>query len=154
MSIVVAWGALKMAVAAAFGVGFHLSFLENFLCTGLGGCLGVLLFYHLSARLTERARLRWLRKRTSAALAGRSIRRIFTRRNRMIIRVKHISGHLGIALLTPLVLTIPVGSILAARFFHHDRRTVPALLASVMLQALALTAVLNGAFGAALQLAQ
>jgi hypothetical protein len=41
--------------------------------------------------------------------------------------------------LTPLVLTIPLGGILAARFFHHERRTIPAMLLSVVLQSLVVT---------------
>ena len=142
--VVVAWGALKMLVAAGFGAGFGFPFLKNFLWTSVGGCLGVLVFYALSERLTERSRLRWLRKRLERAAAGGVNARIFTKRNRRIIRIKHISGYLGVAALTPLVLTIPLGSILAARFFHHDRRTIPALLGSVVLQAMAVTAVLSG----------
>jgi MFS family permease len=72
---------------------------------------------------------------------------IFTKLNRRIIRVKHTSGYLGVAALTPLVLTIPLGGILAARFFHHDRRTLPAMLLSVVVQALCVTAVLTGFVG-------
>lgn len=142
---VVAWGTVKMLVAAGFGAGFDFTFLENFLFTSLGGCLGVFVFYNLSERLTELARLRWLRERAKALAAGAGPPRpIFTRRNRRIIRIKHVSGYRGVALLTPLVLTIPVGSILAARFFHHDRRTIPALLVSVILQAMCVTAALTG----------
>lgn len=142
---VVVWGALKMLVAAGFGAGFGLPFLENFLFTSLGGCLGVIVFYNLSERLTELFRVRWLRQR-NAALSGATggPRPIFTKRNRRIIRIKHVSGYWGVALLTPLVLTIPIGSILAARFFHHDRRTIPALLLSVVVQALCVTAALAG----------
>ena len=55
-----------------------------------------------------------------------------------------MSGYLGVAALTPLVLTIPLGGILAARFFHHERRTIPAMLVSVVLQSLVVTAVLTG----------
>lgn len=142
--VVVAWGTVKMLVAAGFGAGFGLTFLENFLWTSVGGCIGVLVFYALSERLTERFRVRWLRKRMERAAAGLLNARIFTKRNRRIIRIKRISGYLGVAALTPLVLTIPVGSILAARFFHHDRRTIPALLVSVVAQAMAVTALLSG----------
>lgn len=143
---VVAMGALKMLVAAGFGVGFGFSFLQNFLFTSMGGCLGVLVFYRLSDWLMERSRLQWLRRRAeSMLLGGRPIKPVFTKRNRWIIRLKHVSGYLGVAALTPLVLTIPLGSVLAARFFHHDRRTVPALLLSVVLQALCVSAVLTGA---------
>ncbi len=142
--VVVAWGTVKMLVAAGFGAGFGFTFLENFLWTSVGGCIGVLAFYAMSERLTERSRLRWLRKRIERVAAGGANTRIFTKRNRRIIRIKHISGYLGVAALTPLVFTIPLGSILAARFFHHDRRTIPALLVSVVLQAMAVAAVLSG----------
>ena len=57
---------LKMLVAAGLGAGFGFTFLQNFFYTSLGGCLGVLLFYGLSERLTERSRVRWLRKRAQA----------------------------------------------------------------------------------------
>jgi len=142
--VVVAWGTLKMLVAASFGAGYGFPFLKNFLWTSVGSCLGVLVFYSLSEHLTEYARRRWLRKRAERTASGGTNARIFTKRNRRIIRIKHSSGYLGVAALTPLVFTIPLGSILAARFFHHDRRTIPALLVSVVLQAMAVTAVLSG----------
>lgn len=145
---VIAVGALKMMVAAGFGVGFGFTFLKTFLFTSLGGCIGVLVFYKLSGWLMERSRLKWVRKRTEALLQGGArLKPVFTRRNRWLVRLKHVSGYLGVALLTPLVLTIPLGSILAARFFHHDRRTVPALLLSVVLQAFCVSAVLTGVVG-------
>ncbi len=147
IAVVVAWGMLKMLVAAGFGVGFGFTFLETFLWTAVGGCLGVLVFYRLSERLTEWSRERWLQGRARAHARGVALRRIFTRRNRWIIRLKHVSGYLGVAALTPLVLTIPLGSILAARFFHHDRRMVPALLVSVVVQALGVSAALTGVVG-------
>ena len=131
---------LKMLVAAGLGAGFGFNFLHNFFYTSLGGCLGVLLFYGLSERLTERSRVRWLRKRAQALAKGtRAVAPIFTKMNRRIIRIKHVSGYLGVAALTPLVLTIPLGGILAARFFHHERRTIPAMLLSVVLQSLVVT---------------
>jgi hypothetical protein len=142
---VISVGALKMMVAAGFGVGFGFTFFKTFLFTSIGGCMGVLVFYRLSDRLTERSRLQWVRKRAEALLKdGRALKPVFTKRNRKLVRLKHVSGYLGVAALTPLVLTIPLGSILAARFFHHDRRTVPALLLSVVLQALCVSAVLTG----------
>lgn len=142
---VISVGALKMMVAAGFGAGFGFTFFKTFLFTSIGGCLGVLVFYRLSDWLIERSRLQWVRKRTEALLTGEgALKPMFTKRNRWIIRVKHLSGYLGVAALTPLVLTIPLGSILAARFFHHDRRTVPALLLSVVLQALGVSAVFTG----------
>lgn len=138
-------GMLKMLVAAGFGAGFGFSFLQNFIFTSLGGCMGVLTFYRLSGWFTERARLSKLRKRAVDLATGSTrVKSAFNKRNRWIIRLKHASGLRGVAALTPLVLTIPIGSILAARYFRHDRRTVPALMISVVLQAFCVSAVLNG----------
>lgn len=139
---VIAAGTLKMLVSAGMGVGFGMGFWQTFLLTSLGGCLGVVLFYRLSGSLMERARLRWLRKRERSAVAPA----VFTRRNRWLVRLKHTGGLRALAALTPLVLTIPLGSILAARYFRHDRRTIPALMLSVVLQAMCVSAVLNGMF--------
>lgn len=151
---VIAAGTLKMLVSAGMGVGFGMGFLQTFLFTSIGGCLGVVVFYQLSGSLIERARVKWLRKR-AAATADRSLKfpTIFNRRNRWLVNVKHKGGLRALAALTPLVLTIPLGSILAARFFRHDRRTIPALMLSVVLQALCVTALLTGVFNSVATLA-
>ena len=57
---------LKMLVAAGLGAGFGFTFLQNFLYTSLGGCLGVLLFYVLVNGFRNAPGSRWMRKRTLA----------------------------------------------------------------------------------------
>lgn len=144
---VIAAASMKLLVSAGMGVGMGMGFWQTFLLTSIGGCLGVVLFYSLSGSLIERARVKWVRRRAAAA-ADRSLEfpAIFNRRNRWLVNVKHKGGLRALAALTPLVLTIPLGSILAARFFRHDRRTIPALMLSVVLQALCVCAVLTGVF--------
>jgi hypothetical protein len=145
IATVIAGSTLKLLWAAIAGAGFGFTFLQNFLFTSIGGCIGVIVFFRLSSWLMERARLKALRKRAERMASGAaSAVRIFTKWNRWIIRLKHTSGLRGIAALTPLVLTIPVGSVLAARYFRHDRRTIPALMLSVVLQALCVSALLSG----------
>ena len=67
-------------------------------------------------------------------------RRVFTRTNRFIVRVKRGHGMHGLAMITPPLISIPIGSILAAKYFHHDRRTLPTLLSSVVIWSVVLTA--------------
>ena len=57
---------------------------------------------------------------------------MFTRTNRLIVRIKRGYGVKGLALLSPPILSIPITSILAAKYFRHDRRTLPLLLSSVV----------------------
>lgn len=96
------------------------------LWTFVGGCSGTLLFYRISAWLIEQARLRAVRKQIRSGIPAR----VFTRFNKYVVRVKRMHGLFGIAAVLPFI-SIPVGSVLAAKYFKHDRRTIPALLGSV-----------------------
>ena len=119
---------------AALGMGF--SFLPSLLITTAGGCTGVLVFYRLSGALMEWA----ARRKAERRAKGLSPKRVFTRTNRTIVRVKSAQGLSGLAFLTPILISIPLGSVLAAKYFRHDRRTLPVLLLSVCAWGL----VLNG----------
>lgn len=152
---VIATGAVKLLASTMVSVGLGFGFWETFLFSSIGGCIGVLIFYRLSDWFISRALLR--RRRLSVPDEKGNTRiapKVFTRRNRWLIRLKHSSGLRGLAALTPLVLTIPVGSIIAARFFRHDRRTLPALFSSVVIQAMVVSAICSMAYSAAGQLVQ
>lgn len=138
---VIAAGTVKLLASSLYSHGLGFGFWETFLFTSIGGSIGVFFFYRFSGWLMKRARLRRLH-RAIAEHHGvrRPAKRIFTKRNRWIIRLKQGNGLKGLAALTPVVLTIPVGSIIAARYFKHDRRTLPALISSVVIQAMAISA--------------
>ncbi len=152
---VIATAAVKLLASTIVSVGLGFGFWETFLFSSVGGCLGVLVFYRLSDWFIHRALLR-RRRLTGPDEHGnaRIAPKVFTRRNRWLIRLKHSSGLRGLAALTPLVLTIPVGSIIAARFFRHDRRTLPVLFSSVVIQSMVVSAICSVAYSAAGQLAQ
>lgn len=118
------------------------SFLETLLFTSTGGCLGTLVFYRLSGWLMRRSRLRRLHREIAEMHGGAPVRgrRVFTRTNRFIVRVKRGHGMHGLAMIAPPLISIPIGSILAAKYFHHDRRTLPTLLSSVVIWSVVLTA--------------
>jgi hypothetical protein len=92
----------------------------------VGGCLGTLVFYRISAWLMERARLRAVRKQLESGIRAK----VFTRFNKFVVRMKRGHGLLGIVAVLPFI-SIPVGSVLAAKYFKHDRRTIPVLIGSV-----------------------
>ncbi|MFO7668076.1 MAG: hypothetical protein R6W31_00310 [Bacteroidales bacterium] len=71
---------------------FKFSFAETILWTNAGGILGIYFFAYLSDKLI----LWW--------------QRTFMKKNRRIIRIKQRYGLIGIALITPLLLSIPVGT--------------------------------------------
>lgn len=69
-------------------------------------------------------------------------KRIFTKRSRRLAKMKARYGLIGIAAITPVLLSIPVGTILAARIYKHDRRHVfMYLAASVIIWSVVFSAI-------------
>ena len=57
----------------------------------------------------------------------------FSRKNKLIVRVKSRWGLIGLALITPTIISIPIGTLLAARYFGSNWRTLPYMLLSVVM---------------------
>lgn len=136
---VAAAGILKFFFSGLVSYKLGNSFLETLLLTGASGCFGTVVFYLGGVRLLEWFRQRHLRRLERAKEAGLPPKRIFTRTNRLIVRIKRGYGIKGLAALAPPILSIPITSVLAAKYFRHDRRTLPFLLSSVVLWSLVLS---------------
>jgi len=99
---------------------FKFDFFETILWTNLGGAIGIYFFAYLSDKLIS-----WW-KRTFRPKS----KKVFSKKNRRIIRVKQRYGLIGIALITPLLLSIPVGTFLMVRYYHRSRYRFASLVAS------------------------
>ncbi len=109
------------------------SFLETVLLTALGGCLGTVIFYAMGKRVLEWFRKRYVRRIAWRIANGLPHKPIFTRTNRWIVRLKRNYGIKGLAAFAPPLLSIPIAALLAAKYFRHDRRTLPTMLSAVMI---------------------
>jgi len=88
-----------------------------------GGSLGVVVFYYFSNVLN----------RLIGKLFGKKKKKnIFSKKVRRFINIKNKYGLIGIALLTPVVLSIPVGCFIASRFFYKKKITIIAMLLGVV----------------------
>jgi hypothetical protein len=56
---------------------------------------------------------------------------VFSLRNRMIVRVKKSYGLWGIVIATPVLLSIPVGAIIASHYYSKDKRVIGYMLLSI-----------------------
>lgn len=108
------------------------SYWESIIILVIGGAAGVLVFYYAGDIAIGYATKLFTRDKKEHA-------RIFTRKNKLIIKAKSRFGLLGLSLLTPVLLSIPVGSIIAAKYFGSDRKTIVYLLMSVVFWAFTLT---------------
>ena len=111
---------------------FNFSFAETILWTNLGGVMGIYFFAYLSDKLIVWWGKKFGQKRKPVDTSGHS-KKIFTKKNRRIITIKQRYGLIGIALITPLLLSIPVGTFLMVRYYYNSRFKFVALIASNIL---------------------
>jgi cytochrome b561 len=102
------------------------SFLEIFLITGSGASIGVMIFYFLGERI-----FRFIDKKRKNAPKR------FSRLNRFVARIKARYGLMGILVICGVV-SVPISSLLAARYFKSNV-TAPLLMLSFWIWALGLT---------------
>ncbi len=102
----------------SFALGY--GFMQTVIMIGIGGCTGVLLFFFAGGWIMKKAEVRRKNKRN------------FTRTNKAIVRLRRGQGLNGLAVITPVIISIPIGSLIAAKYYRHQRRTLPVLLAAVL----------------------
>lgn len=129
---------VKFLLAPGVALGVGISYLQTILITTIGGATGVVVFYYFGTFI-----FRTIDEWVSSKRKNRVIKKkkVFTRRNRTLVRFRKRYGLPGLALLTPTILSIPIGTIIASRYFHNPYRTIPFLIASVFLWSLLLTSV-------------
>lgn len=121
---------VKFVLAAAVSYGMGHSFWETVVLLAIGGGIGTTAFYMLGARLLDLLRLRDLRRRLAREAKGLKPKRSITRTNRFIVRSKRGYGLIGLIIMPP-ILSVPITALIAAKYFRHDRRTLPLLLAAI-----------------------
>jgi hypothetical protein len=122
--------AVKFAMTFPLAVmQFKFSFLETLLWTNVGGILGIYFFAFLSEQVMAWWK-RLFRKQRARVRAAVREKKVFTKRNRRIIRIKQQYGLAGIAFTTPLLLSIPVGTFLVVRYYRTSKTKFSYLIAS------------------------
>jgi hypothetical protein len=122
--------AVKFAMTFPLAVmQFKFSFLETLLWTNVGGILGIYFFAFLSEQVMAWWK-RLFRKQRARVRAAVREKKVFTKRNRRIIRIKQQYGLVGIAFTTPLLLSIPVGTFLVVRYYRTSKTKFSYLIAS------------------------
>lgn len=106
-----------------------LGFFEALIFAQASGTFGVLLFTYLSKWLL--AGWNWIKTKIGLRKNKRK-RKIFSKRNRTIVRLKAKYGLPGIALFTPILLSIPIGSFIAVRYYKNKKRVLLFLLSGVL----------------------
>lgn len=122
------------AVPLALGLGF--SFFETVFITSIGGFAGVLIFVFLSDFIIKRIKEKLQKKH---AEDPKFIpKKKFTKKNKTIVYIKNRFGIIGICLVTPLLLSIPLGCLLAVRYFNDKQRIIAYMFGSILFWSLSI----------------
>jgi hypothetical protein len=131
---------------AYFGGEQALSTGETFFYCLCGGLIGVLIFTYVSAPIlrAEKILVRTIRTFVGKKPETQSKRKlIFTRRNRRVVGIWMKYGLAGIAFLTPVLLSIPIGTLIANSLVHNKRKILLFMFISLVFWSIALTTVFS-----------
>ena len=139
--LTILFSAFKFAVTFPLVImQFEFSFWETILWTNVGGILGVYFFAFLSGRLIAWWNRTFKRSRKQAIHKEEQTKKIFTKKNRRIVRIKQQYGLIGIAVATPVLLSIPVGTFLVVRYYRNSKAKFFYLIASILVWSVIYTA--------------
>lgn len=109
-------------VPLAAGYGF--SYWEVAIYTAIGGIIGVGFFLLLASSFQHTLR-RWFPRKKK--------KKVFSRKNRFIVRVKRNFGLAGIAFLTPWFLSVPIGTFISFGIYKNLKKVFLYQSASIIL---------------------
>ncbi len=143
-----AMSAVKFLLAAPIALAYGFNYLETLVTTMAGGVIGVIVFFQISKfsiKLINKAK-----EKVEKTLNGQTEldyepippkKKIFTWKNKLIVKTIRRFGLPGIAFLTPCILSIPVGTFIAFRYFHDKKKVLSYLTLSVVFWAFVLSSL-------------
>lgn len=108
----------KVSVPSAIAM-FDFNFWKVIIVTCSGGIIGTIIFTYVSEAL-----MKWWHKAKMQYFRNHRHPKVFTKGNRRIIRIKKRFGIWGIALISPIGLSIPVGTFIAERFYKDKKKVI------------------------------
>jgi hypothetical protein len=121
-----------------------------------GGMGGFLFFYYLSKYVLRAFNYVWpyicnlvpqyIKRRYREIFIRVKVKRetkIFTRKNRFLVRFRNTYGYWGIIIGTPVLLSIPLGAFLARKYYRHRRHLVFYMMCSIASWAAVLSGIIH-----------
>lgn len=118
-----------------------LNYFETLFSCLIGGYLSVSFFYFSSNYFMNLHQQRKAKKMLKAIKKGKKIKltKQFSRTNKTIVLIKHRLGKWTICWLVPLFLSLPLGAIIVAKFYRHQKNTFLLILLGVTINGTVIT---------------
>lgn len=137
ISSVLALATVKFLLAPSSGRAMDLPFWETYIAALIGGSLSATFFYFFSELM-----LKISEKRKAKKLANNQpIKRKSSKSKRLILKIKNKFGMYGICILGPFILSIPIGTIIAAKMYGKSKLTYPIILIGLAMNGMILTLI-------------
>jgi uncharacterized protein (DUF2062 family) len=120
------------------GALLKLSFIETFLICAIGGSVSAAVFFYSSEYFIVRS-IANKRKRQQEALAQGLVwleKPKFTKTNKLIVKMKRTFGIYGICFWAPFFLSVPIGTIVTAKFYGKLKKSFPLIVFGMFLNSL------------------
>ena len=133
---------IKFLFTPFAGIAASLSFTKTYIVCCSGAILSAAIFYFSAEFLMIRTHKKKKLLIEQAKEKGIELKRkkVFTRTNKFIVRMKGL-GIIAICFYAPLFLSIPIGSIISAKFFGKDNRTFPLIVLGIGINGLITTGI-------------
>jgi hypothetical protein len=137
---------IKYFWATPYSFGMKLNEWETIFFIEAGGILGFLFFYFFFGFLFKELKLlwpvvyrftpvlfkvrfeMWVKRQKTKQINARK----FTKRNKMIVQMRRRYGMWGLVILSPIILSIPVGALLGNKYFRHNHHFIPYMILSIV----------------------
>jgi hypothetical protein len=151
---------IKYFYAPLYGVAIGMSFWQIFFSLISGGVLAFTVYYyftdlvliyskHLSPALAWMIPAGWrhayIRRKVKRKIKRRN-RKKFTRRTKFMVKLRRKYGMWGIILLTPVLLSLPIGAFLLRKYYRQNRLSFPFMITSIVVEGFILCLAYTGAF--------
>ena len=120
-----------------------LTFIETYITCCSGAILSASIFYFSANYFIKKSIRKNAKIRKNLLEKGMPIpvKKRFTRMNKGLIKIKRSVGVIGIALWAPFFLSIPLGSIITAKFYSHNKNTFLLIITGILLNGLITTGI-------------
>ena len=146
---------IKYFYAPMYGIAVKLDFWHLYFSLIAGGSFAFLLYYNISGllqiymkhfmphvnKLIPGTALHSFRNLKTKRKERKKRRKKFTRWNKFLVKLKRVYGMWGIILLTPILISLPIGAFLLRKYYTNHRYALLLMLASIILEGFVLCVV-------------
>lgn len=153
---VILLASVKYFYTLPYALVIGLKFEQAIMALLAGGMGGFMFFYYLSKYVIRAFNFVWpyicnqvpqfIKRRYRIFFPLKKVKRkikVFTRKNRFLVRFKKSYGFWGIIIATPVLLSIPLGAFLARKYYRHRRHLVFYMMCSIVGWAAVLSGIVH-----------